>query len=231
MEAYCTLVCRLEDKFDGLELSHIARKFNEAADELAKMASARALVPPNVFTKDLHKPSIDYASAVEEGPPVEPTAGLKAPSVAETPSAEPEVMKVNTEPPKANQGTDWRVLFLDCLVRGELPVDRIEARRLTRRAKTYVLSNDELYRRSPSGVLQRCITTEAGQDLLWDLHARACGHHAAPRTLIENAFCQGFYWLTVVDDATKLVRSCEGCQYYARQTHLPAQALQTIPIT
>ena len=34
-----------------------------------------------------------------------------------------------------------------------------------------------------------------------------------------------------VADATKLVRSCEGCQYYARQTHLLAQALQTIPIT
>ena len=34
-----------------------------------------------------------------------------------------------------------------------------------------------------------------------------------------------------IADATKLVRSCEGCQYYARQTHLPAQALQTIPIT
>jgi hypothetical protein len=27
------------------------------------------------------------------------------------------------------------------------------------------------------------------------------------------------------------VRHCEGCQFYARQTHLPAQALQTIPIT
>ena len=40
MEAYCKLVRRLEDKFDGLELNHIARKFNEAADELAKMASA-----------------------------------------------------------------------------------------------------------------------------------------------------------------------------------------------
>ena len=40
MEAYYKLVHRLEDKFDGLELNHIARKFNEAADELAKMASA-----------------------------------------------------------------------------------------------------------------------------------------------------------------------------------------------
>jgi hypothetical protein len=35
----------------------------------------------------------------------------------------------------------------------------------------------------------------------------------------------------VVADATRILRSCQGCQFYARQTHLPAQALQTIPIT
>jgi hypothetical protein len=34
-----------------------------------------------------------------------------------------------------------------------------------------------------------------------------------------------------VADATRIVRTCEGCQFYARQTHLPAQALQTITIT
>jgi transposase InsO family protein len=58
----------------------------------------------------------------------------------------------------------------------------------------------------------------------------ACGHHAAPRALVGNTFRQGFYWPTTVADATRIVRSCQGCQFYARQTHLPAQALQTIPI-
>jgi hypothetical protein len=42
---------------------------------------------------------------------------------------------------------------------------------------------------------------------------------------------KGFYWPTAVADATRIVRTCQGCQFYARQTHLPAQALQTIPIT
>jgi transposase InsO family protein len=35
----------------------------------------------------------------------------------------------------------------------------------------------------------------------------------------------------VVADATRIVRTCQGFQFYARQTHLPTQALQTIPIT
>ncbi|XP_025820096.1 uncharacterized protein LOC112896369 [Panicum hallii] len=32
-------------------------------------------------------------------------------------------------------------------------------------------------------------------------------------------------------DTERIVRTCEGCQYYTWQTHLLAQALQTIPIT
>jgi ribonuclease HI len=39
MEAYRDEVRRLEDKFYGLELNHIARQYNETADELAKIAS------------------------------------------------------------------------------------------------------------------------------------------------------------------------------------------------
>jgi len=38
MAAYCHEVRQLEDKFDGLELNHIPRWLNEAADMLAKMA-------------------------------------------------------------------------------------------------------------------------------------------------------------------------------------------------
>src|SRR5687767_10587667 len=41
MAAYCNEVRKLEDKFDGLELNHIRRRFNDAANELAKAASGR----------------------------------------------------------------------------------------------------------------------------------------------------------------------------------------------
>jgi hypothetical protein len=63
----------------------------------------------------------------------------------------------------------------------------------------------ELYRRSPSGILKWCIPIGQGQELLCQIHSGACGHHAAPRTLVGNAFKQGFYWSTVVADATRIV--------------------------
>jgi hypothetical protein len=60
MVVYCQEVCKLEDKFDGLELNHIPRWLNEAANELAKMASSRELVLADVFASDQHKPSVHY---------------------------------------------------------------------------------------------------------------------------------------------------------------------------
>jgi len=60
IDAYCKAVRCLEEKFSGLKLNHVLRKYNEAADGLAKMASERATVPPDVFVNDLYKPSVDY---------------------------------------------------------------------------------------------------------------------------------------------------------------------------
>jgi hypothetical protein len=58
MEAYCDKVRRLEDKSYGLELNHITQRYNETADELAKIASGRTTVPSDVFSRDLHQPSV-----------------------------------------------------------------------------------------------------------------------------------------------------------------------------
>jgi ribonuclease HI len=58
MEAYCDEVRRLEDKFYEFELNHIARRYNETVDELAKIASGRTTVPRDVFSRDIHQPSV-----------------------------------------------------------------------------------------------------------------------------------------------------------------------------
>jgi ribonuclease HI len=193
MEAYCDEVRRLEDKFYGLELNHIARWYNETAGELAKIASGRTTVPPDVFSRDLHQPSIktddepEKASAQPEAPsaqPKVPSAQPEAPSARpEAPSApEGEALCVEEERSGFTHNRNWQTPYLQYLHRGELPLDRAEARRLARRAKSFILLGDgkELYHRSPSGILQRCISIAEGQELLQEIHSRACGHHAAP---------------------------------------------------
>jgi hypothetical protein len=225
MEAYCDEVRRLEDKFYGLELNHVARRYNKTADELAKIASGRMMVPPNVFSRDIYQPSVKLDDVPE---PEGTSAHPEVPSAAEG-----EALRVKREQHGVTPNLNWQTSYLEYLLRGELPLDKAEARRLARRAKSFVLLGDEkeLYHRSPSGILQRCISVAQGQELLKEIHSGACSHHAAPRALVGNAFRQGFYWPTAVANATRIVWSCRGCQFYGRQTHLPAQILQTIPIT
>jgi ribonuclease HI len=80
MEAYCDEVRRLEDKFHGLELNHVAQRYNETVDELAKIASGRTTVPPDVFSRDIYQPSVKLDDAPE---PDETSGQLEVPSVAE----------------------------------------------------------------------------------------------------------------------------------------------------
>jgi ribonuclease HI len=60
MEAYCKAVRALEDKFYSIELNHVPRRYNEEADELAKIASGRITVPPNVLARDIAQPSVIF---------------------------------------------------------------------------------------------------------------------------------------------------------------------------
>jgi len=113
---------------------------------------------------------------------------------------------------------DWRIQ------------DKTENERLIRRSKNYILVDGKLMRKNTSSdVLLKCISQDDGIKLLDDIHAGSCGNHAASRTLVGKAFRAGFYWPTAVADAEKLVRHCEGCQFFAKRTHVSAHEIQTIP--
>ena len=57
MTAYYQEVRKLEDKFHGIELHHVPRKDNDAADFLVKLAARQVLSPDGVFINDLHEMS------------------------------------------------------------------------------------------------------------------------------------------------------------------------------
>jgi hypothetical protein len=65
--------------------------------------------------------------------------------------------------------------------------------------------------------------------LLTEIHGGECRSHLSSRTLVGKAFWHVFYWPTALQDAAEMVKSCKACQFHAKQTHTPAQALQMIP--
>jgi ribonuclease HI len=135
MEAYCNAVRALEDKFYGIELNHVPRRYNEEADEVAKIVSGRITVPPNVFARDVAKPSVNLEptpSSQEEssGAPSNP-AGVEP--MDKDPSNEAFVLSLlecygadeakamDTEP--APRAEDWWAKYLAWMDQGELPSD------------------------------------------------------------------------------------------------------------
>jgi ribonuclease HI len=174
MEVYCKAVRALEDKFYGIELNHVPRRYNEEADELAKIASGRITVPPNVFARDIAQPSV----ALDPHPSnrAEPSGASSNPAGAEPMDEDPsneayvlsllegygaseaEVMDVEPAP----SGANWRDKYIAWMDRGELPSERSEAKRIARMAKSFALVDGELYKHAASSILQRCVPIPRG---------------------------------------------------------------------
>ena len=88
----------MEDKFDGLELNHVPRCLNEAADALMKAASGREPVPTGVFTSDQHKPSVRYEGSEQaDDGPFDPGSGANEPTAL----SGPKVMELEEDPVKS----------------------------------------------------------------------------------------------------------------------------------
>ena len=114
MTGYCNAVRKLEKKFEGLELHHIPRIKNQAADDLAKIGSTRKPIPNNVFLEHLHSPSVQEDPFTEEPPhAISPTN----PTEAEVPAVVDLIMEVLAITP------DWTIPYIAYILRKELPED------------------------------------------------------------------------------------------------------------
>jgi ribonuclease HI len=206
MDAYCLEVRKLKNKFYGLKFHHVVRDNNVAADVLSKLGSTCAQVPAGVFVHKLHTPSIPEPAPTTTDPASSP--------------ARQEVMMVDM---------DWRQPFTDYIHEQKVPTDKNLAEQIIRRAKSYALVGDKIYRwGATSGVLMKCVPREKGKDILEEIHKGVCGNHTSSRTVVSKAFRRAFYWPTALGDAEELIRRCQGCQYFAKQQHVPAYKLVTI---
>jgi hypothetical protein len=133
MEAYCNAVRALEDKFYGIELNHVPRRYNEEADKLTKIVSGRITVPANVFAQDVARPSVnlELTPSSQEEPSGAPSNPAGAEPMDEDPSNEAFVLSLlegygadeaeamDTEP--APRAEDWRAKYITWMVRGGFP--------------------------------------------------------------------------------------------------------------
>ncbi|KAK1629030.1 hypothetical protein QYE76_003345 [Lolium multiflorum] len=175
MAAYRDEVDEIAKCFLGYEVKYVRRDDNTAADMLSKLGSGRKPIPPGIFLEHLRVPSVKGANP-------------ENPDLAVSPAKE--VMAVIPA---------WTQPFLDYLIDQKLPEDEVHARQIIRRARSYTIVDGQLYKRSANGVFLKCVSSQDGIEILREIHAGDCGHHAAPRSLVAKAFRLGFYWLTATE--------------------------------
>jgi hypothetical protein len=213
VHAYCAEIRKLEGHFEGIKFQHVPQNNNVAGDVLSKLGSRRSLVPAGVFVQDLRKPSIKLLGPDNPEPP---------PNDQNSASPRDVLMSEKED--------DWRKTFMDFILDQLVPDDKAERECITRRSANYVVIGTDLYRKVAStGVLMKCILRSEGLQLLAEIHSGECGCHAASTNLVGKAYRSRFYWPTTVTDAKDLIKRCKRCQFFAKQQHLPARALRTIP--
>jgi hypothetical protein len=147
MTAYRNLYYYLEGTFDGCEVSHVSRASNKEADNLANIRSQCLPIPSGVFWEEIIERSIKHSKTSTTGEPGQhPTTGSGAGKPGTGSTVEPEEVMMIEE--------TWMQPYLAYMINKGLLEDIVEARRIIRRSKAFVVLQGKLYKKSIIDVLQ-----------------------------------------------------------------------------
>ena len=132
-----------------------------------------------------------------------------------------EVSLVTSEP-------SWMNPIWDYLIGGLLPSDPKEAAKLRTRSTMFNVHKGRLYKRGFFTPILKCIEGRDTDYVLKEVHEGVCGNHIGARALAGKVLRQGYYWSTMLRDATDLVRKCKIFQEHAKISHLPSEPLTSV---
>ena len=122
----------------------------------------------------------------------------------------------------------WMDPIWDYIIDRRLPNDPKEAAKVRARSARFTNHKGSLYKRGFFTPILKCI---AGKDIgyvLREVHEGICGNHIGARSLAGKVLRQGYYWSTILKDATDLVKKCRICQEHAKISRLPSEPLTSI---
>ena len=122
----------------------------------------------------------------------------------------------------------WMDPIWDYLIEGLLPNDPKEASKLRSRSARFTIHWGSLYKRGFFTPILKCIAKEDADYVLREVHEGVCGNHIGTRALAGKVLRQGYYWPTMVKDATELVRKCKVGWEQAKISHLPSEPLTSV---
>ena len=113
-----------------------------------------------------------------------------------------EVAQIGSEP-------SWMDPIWDYITYGRLPDDLKEAAKIRTRSARFTNHKGSLYKRGFFTPIPKCIAGKNIEYVLREVHEGVCGNHIGARALAGKVLRQGYYWPTILRDASDLVRRCK----------------------
>ncbi|XP_050888197.1 uncharacterized protein LOC127093327 [Lathyrus oleraceus] len=203
---YFVIANRLLKKFEYIDIKHVPRIKNQEANDLAQIASGYRISKEKLeeFVEVRGK-----AMAARLSP-----TNLESTKLGYANKEEFEVLAIHTL-----MDTDWRNPIINYL---KDPL--IDTERKTKyRASSYVLMGNELFKKTPEGILLKCLGENEAYLALSSVHSGACGAHQAEHKMKWLLFRYGMYWPTMLKDCIEFTKGCQECQVHAGIQHAPAR--------
>ena len=124
--------------------------------------------------------------------------------------------------------TSWMDPIWNYIIDGSLPNDPKEAAKIRARSARFTNHKGSLYKRGFFTPFLKCISGEDTKYVLREVHEGVCRNHIGARALAGKVLRQGYYWPTMLKDATDLVKKCRICQEHAKISRLPSEPLTSI---
>ena len=122
----------------------------------------------------------------------------------------------------------WIDPIWDYIIDGSLLDDPKEAAKIRARSARFTNHKGSLYKRGFFTPILKCIAGKDTEYLLREVHEGICGNHIGARALAGKVLRQGYYWPTILKNATDLVKKCRICQEHAKISRLPSVPLTSI---
>ena len=142
--------------------------------------------------------------------------------------AEPSIDLCDVEVAQVESELSWMDPIWDYIIDGRLPDDPKEAAKIRTRSARFTNHKGSLYKRGFFTPILKYIAGKDTEYMLREVHEGICRNHIGARALVGKVLRQGYYWPTILKDATDLVKKCKICQENAKISHLPSESLTSI---
>ena len=142
--------------------------------------------------------------------------------------AEPCIDLCDVQVAQIGFGPSWMEPIWDYIIDGNLSDDPKEAAKIRTRSTRFINHKGSLYMRGFFTPMLKCIAGKDTEYVLREVHEGICGNHIKARALAGKVLRQGYYWPTILKDATDLVKKCKICQEHAKISRLPSEPLTSI---